>query len=158
MHYGTPLLVLSLTFCGFAAVNRGHHRQFPVIQTVLRVLVALPLFFSGIFLHFFRTADAASMIPPAFPAHVALVLVTGVLEIAGAIGLFLPRVRKKATLGIVLLMIAVFPANIYAAGKIVDGVQMPGVGIRTLAQVIYILLLMLSTYGLPVLTEESATE
>ncbi len=150
MNYFVPMTVLVLTFVGFVALNRGHHRQSGVLQAVLRMLAALPLLFSGVVLHFFRTADAASIVPPGFPAPTALVYLTGVLEVAGAIGLFVPRFRKMAGLCIVLLMIAVFPANIYAAGKIIGGVQMPGIVVRTVMQVVYILLVLVAGYGVPV--------
>jgi uncharacterized membrane protein len=148
---------LSLTLAGFVTVRRGHHRQFGTLQCALRVLVALPLLFSGIALHFFRTAEVASIIPPQFPAHIALVLLTGILEIAGAVGLLIRRFQHNAALGIALLLIAVFPANIHAAGKVVGGVQMPGVAVRTIMQMVYMLLVLVSSYGLPVLPQKSAS-
>ena len=40
---------------------------------------------------------------------------TGVLEIAGAIGLLIPRTRKLAGICLVFLLVALFPANVYAA-------------------------------------------
>ena len=41
--------------------------------------------------------------------------ISGVAEIAGGIGLLIPRWRNHAAWGLVLLLIAVFPANIYMA-------------------------------------------
>ena len=51
----------------------------------------------------------------ALPAHLALVYVSGVAEIAGGLGLILPRTRRAAAWGLVLLLLAVFPANVNMA-------------------------------------------
>jgi uncharacterized membrane protein len=40
---------------------------------------------------------------------------SGAAEILGGIGLLIPRLRRAAALGLVALLIAVFPANIYMA-------------------------------------------
>jgi len=132
--------------------------QFGVVQTVLRVLVALPLLFSGLVLHFFLPKFTAGIVPPGFPSPIFLVILTGVLEIAGAIGLLIPRYRRTAALCIALLLIAIFPANIYAAGKIVAGVQMPGLAVRTAMQMVYMLLVLVSGYGIPMMRAGSAAE
>ncbi len=50
--------------------------------------------------------------PPFLPAHLALVYISGVFEILGGLGLFLPRFRRYAVIGLIVLVIAVFPANI----------------------------------------------
>ena len=44
-----------------------------------------------------------------------MVYLSGVAEIAGGIGLLLPLVRRAAAWGLVVLLVAVFPANIYMA-------------------------------------------
>jgi uncharacterized membrane protein len=149
LHYAIPISLLVLTILAFFGLGRGNYASFGVSQVILRVLVALPLVVSGIFLHFFRTQITASIIPPAFPARTLMVVLTGVLEIAGAIGLFVPRLRRPATLWIAVMMVAVFPANIYAAGKVVDGLQFPGVAVRTAMQIVYIVLVLLAGYGFP---------
>jgi uncharacterized membrane protein len=103
------------------------------------VIVALPLLVSGVLLHFFRVHATASIIPPAFPAHVFLALLTGVFEIAGAVGLFVPRFRRPAAFWIAVMMVAILPANVFAAGKVV----------RTAMQMVYIVLVLLAGYGVP---------
>jgi uncharacterized membrane protein len=60
-------------------------------------------------------ADLVQMVPPAFPNPGLLVTISGIAEIAGAIGLLIPRVARFAAGGLVLLLIAVFPANVHAA-------------------------------------------
>jgi uncharacterized membrane protein YphA (DoxX/SURF4 family) len=91
MTYAVPLSVLGGTIAAFFALARGSYRSFGAAQTVLRVLVALPLLVSGVLLHFFRAHATASIIPSFFPAPMFLAVFTGVCEIAGGIGLIVPR-------------------------------------------------------------------
>lgn len=56
-----------------------------------------------------------AIVPPALPAPAFLVTVTGVLELAGAAGLLYPPTRVTAAVCLFLLMLAMFPANVYAA-------------------------------------------
>lgn len=53
--------------------------------------------------------------PKSLPWPTALVYISGVAEIAGGAGLLFTRTRKIAALGLIGLLVAVFPANIYAA-------------------------------------------
>jgi uncharacterized membrane protein len=59
--------------------------------------------------------DLAAMIPPPFTGSLWLIYLTGVLEIAGAIGLLTRTWRRAAAIGLFLLLMALFPANVYAA-------------------------------------------
>ncbi|OBH87719.1 MULTISPECIES: DoxX family protein [unclassified Mycobacterium] len=61
-------------------------------------------------------ADLVAIVPPRLPAPGLLVTVTGVLELLGAVGLLLPATRVAAALCLLALMLAMFPANLYAAG------------------------------------------
>jgi len=149
MNYAIPILLLVLTIVAFFGIGRGRYAGFGVLQSVLRVIAALPLLVSGIFLHFIRATTTASIIPPLLPAPLFLVFITGLLEIAGAIGLFVPRFRQAAALCIAIMMVAVFPANVYAAGKVIDGLQMPSVAVRAAMQIVYIVLVLLAGYGIP---------
>jgi uncharacterized membrane protein len=60
-------------------------------------------------------ADLVAIVPPRLPAPGLLVTITGVLELLGAVGLLLPVTRVAAAVCLLLLMLAMFPANIYAA-------------------------------------------
>src|ERR1700678_577138 len=66
-----------------------------------------------------RTAKAkysmARMVPQVFGNAMAWVYFTGLCEIAGAVGLLLPRFRSLAGICLILLLIAMFPANAKAA-------------------------------------------
>jgi len=56
-----------------------------------------------------------AIVPPQLPAPGLLVSITGVLEFLGAVGLLVPVTRVAAAVCLLLLMLAMFPANIYAA-------------------------------------------
>jgi uncharacterized membrane protein len=75
-----------------------------------RVALAVMFLFTAS-AHFSRMKeDLLRMVPPSFPSPRTLVLVTGVLEIAGAIGLLVPATRRIAGIGLALLLLAMFPA------------------------------------------------
>jgi uncharacterized membrane protein len=156
MNYAIPIAVLILTIVAFFGIARGRYADFGAFQIILRVIAVLPLLVSGIFLHFFHASLTAGIIPPIFPEHLFLVITTGIFEIAGAIGLFIPRLRRAAALCIAIMMVAVVPANIYVAGKNIEGLPMPGIVPRIAMQVVYIVLVLLAGYGIPGRTEPSA--
>jgi uncharacterized membrane protein len=59
-------------------------------------------------------ADLIAMVPPSLPAPGALVSITGVLELAGAIGLLIRPITWLAALALAALLLALFPANVRA--------------------------------------------
>ena len=66
-------------------------------------------------LHFLATNRYMAIMPPSFPAHRTLVLLSGAAEIAGGLGILTPNrtIQRIAAWGLVALLIAVMPANIY---------------------------------------------
>ncbi|MGB8389823.1 DoxX family protein [Mycobacterium sp.] len=60
-------------------------------------------------------ADLVAIVPPQLPTPGLLVTVTGLLELLGAVGLLLPVTRVAAALCLLALMLAIFPANVYAS-------------------------------------------
>lgn len=80
-------------------------------QSLSRLLLALFFIVAGT-LHFVFPAQYASTVPPWLPWHDALVAISGVCEIAGGIGVLLASMRKAAGIGLILLCIAVLPANV----------------------------------------------
>lgn len=149
MIYALCLLELAAVVALFFALARGGFRSFGIPQTVLRVVAVLPLLVSGS-AHLLAPTAMAQAIPPVFPARTLLVILSGLCELAGAGGLLLPAWRRRAAVAVALLMIAVFPANIYIAGQTVHGLRMPGVAVRLAMQVAYILLVLTAGWGLPV--------
>lgn len=55
------------------------------------------------------------IIPPYLPFHLALVYISGFFEILFGLMILIPKYRYYGSIGIILLLIAVFPANIYLA-------------------------------------------
>lgn len=74
-------------------------------------------------LHFVAAPLFEQIIPPFLPSPRGLVLVSGVFEVILGLGLLHPDTRRWASLGILGLLVAVFPANIYMA---VANVQIQG--------------------------------
>ena len=70
-------------------------------------------FFIGGIAHFAATQAEMSIVPPSIPHPHAVVMITGVLELVGALGLLFKQVRRAAGLGLFALTIAVTPANLY---------------------------------------------
>jgi uncharacterized membrane protein len=65
-------------------------------------------------LHFAVPKAFASIMPRAIPRayHVPLVFISGVAELAGGVGVLVPALRSTAGIGLLCLLIAVFPANV----------------------------------------------
>ena len=126
MVYSMSSAVLIATVAAYFLLARRGLFTFGWIQWALRVIAALPLLASGL-LHLTRTALLATIIPPFFPYRPQLVLLSGAMELAGAIGLLLPAFTRPASLCLALMMVAIFPANIYAANQVVGGLHMPSV-------------------------------
>jgi uncharacterized membrane protein len=71
------------------------------------------LFVGAGLLHFLHPETYLRIMPPALPTPRLLVLLSGVAEIAGGLGLLLLATRRWAAWGLLALLLAVFPANIY---------------------------------------------
>lgn len=84
--------------------------------------------------------DFVAMIPPPLPNDLWVIYLSGVFEIAGAIGLLIPRTRRLAGICLVLLLAALFPANVYAALSEIPlrGEAATPLWIRTPMQLLYI--------------------
>ena len=88
--------------------------QFKSGRGIVRALVSTGFIASGI-LHFVAPDSYAKIVPPALPAPLTLVYISGACEILGGIGLLFPNSRKFSAFGLIALLIAVFPANLYQA-------------------------------------------
>jgi uncharacterized membrane protein len=76
------------------------------------ILVFLWFLIGGV-AHFSATGMEMRIVPPYIPWPRAVVLVSGVFELLGAVGILIPRTRRAAGIGLFLLTIAVTPANVY---------------------------------------------
>jgi len=80
----------------------------------MRIGMSSMLVFTGVG-HFLKTQEMIAMLPEALPRRREIVLATGILELAAAIGLHLPGLRRRAAIGLALFFLAAFPANAYSA-------------------------------------------
>jgi uncharacterized membrane protein len=71
------------------------------------------LFILGGIGHFAATDSYMKIMPPYLPYHRALVLLSGVFEVALGLLLLVPRASRPAAWGLIALLIAVFPANVF---------------------------------------------
>lgn len=86
------------------------------------VATGLTFIFTGV-THFLTPDTYMKLMPPFIPAPMAMIYISGFFEILGGIGLLLPQTRRYAAYGLILLLLAVFPANIYVA---LNNVQLGG--------------------------------
>ena len=79
-------------------------------------IVAMSIFYiwAGI-QHFIDPAWFVKIMPPYLPFHYEAVYLSGFFEILFGLMLLLPMTRYLAAWGLILLLIAVYPANIYLA-------------------------------------------
>ena len=87
-------------------------------------LIALGFTAAGIN-HFRDPALYLGVMPPWLPWPEAMNLISGAAEVAGGIGVLLPRTRRLAGWGLIALLVAVFPANIQMALHGFPGTDLP---------------------------------
>ena len=75
--------------------------------------------------HFLNPQAYLNMMPPYIPFPVAMNVISGVAEVAGGIAVLIPRLRRAAGWGLIVLLLAVFPANIHVALHGWNGVTIP---------------------------------
>jgi uncharacterized membrane protein len=80
-----------------------------------RLLLAAAFVGAGVN-HFVMPHTYERIVPPSMKGRArSLVAVSGVAEVAGGLGVLLPWTRRPAGLGLIALLVAVFPANLYMA-------------------------------------------
>lgn len=136
----TPLLVLVVTTILGRVVGKAGILARADWQSATRWGVAAMFLFTGL-THFTDLKhDYAAMVPPPLTGQLPVIYLTGLLEIAGALGLLWRRTRRLAGVGLFLLLLGLFPANVYAA---LQGVQFRGapptdLWLRALIQVVFL--------------------
>jgi len=90
--------------------------ELPSSMTKQIGLILLALFFivSGIN-HFINSDIYVAIMPTYLPAHLELVYLSGLFEMLGGIGVVISPIRQWAGYGLIVLLIAVVPANFYMA-------------------------------------------
>ena len=85
-----------------------------IIKTILKVIFALIFITAGI-LHFAASENFLRIVPPVLPFPLFIVYLSGVCEFVLGVALLIPKYSRLAAWGLIALLIAVFPANIYMA-------------------------------------------
>ena len=135
-----PLLVLLGVFAvcrvsgwvGFAFLSEWQH--------CLRIALAAMFLLTSSAHWGAKRADLIRMVPSELSRPDLWVTLTGIAEIAGAVGLLFPLTLKAASVGLTLLLLAVFTANVRAAREhlSIGGRKVPGLAVRALVQIIFI--------------------
>src|SRR5687768_13254197 len=110
-----PLIIVVTAFIVLRTAGALGVRPLTRWQTCLRWSLALMFLVTASGHWGSRRADLVAMVPPLFPSPGLLVTLTGILEIAGAVGLMIPRTSRPAAFGLAVMLVAMFPANVYAA-------------------------------------------
>ena len=82
------------------------------IKAISKYILAIFMIGAGT-MHFVNPGFYLKIMPPYLPLHKELVLVSGIFEVLLGILLLVPKTSRLAAWGIVALLIAVFPANLY---------------------------------------------
>jgi uncharacterized membrane protein len=113
-----PLVVLLGTFGAsllvtmFATGNANYRLSGQIAMAVMLAFTAIG--------HFVFVEGMMKMVPDLFPFKKQIVYVTGVIEIAAAIGLLIPQLRYLTAWLLILFFVLILPANINAAVKEID--------------------------------------
>ena len=114
----------------------------------LRIALAL-MFLLTASAHFgSRRAELVAMVPPALGAPGFWVTFTGIAEIAGALGLLVPRLAPYAAGGLALMLLAMLPANVHAAlnGLTLGGKPVTPLVPRVLLQAYFLVAVLLAGF------------
>lgn len=144
-----PLFVLAGAFVLCRILGWAGVEYFTLWQHCLRVAVSAMFLLTASAHCGKRRADLVRMVPPAFARPDLLVTITGIAELAGAIGILWTPTAKAASVGLAILLIAMFPANVYAARRqlTIDGRKVPGLVVRTALQIVFLLAVIAAGWG-----------
>jgi uncharacterized membrane protein len=134
------LLVLFGSLFFFRALEMAGVAVFQSWILSARVALAVMFLFTATSHFTPMRKDLIAMVPPGLPRPDLLVLLTGIAELAGAIGLLIPATRYLAAWGLMVLMAAMLPANISAAkrGVLLRGQPATRLWVRIPMQVLFI--------------------
>lgn len=138
-----PLCLLIASFIAFLLLGREGVVYFHGWQHALRAALGAMFLLTASAHWGKRRADLIAMVPRTFPQPALLVTLTGILETIGAIALQIPKLAFFTATGLFLMLIALFPANIYAARHRlkIAGQPVPSLLSRTIIQIIFLVAL-----------------
>jgi uncharacterized membrane protein len=95
-----------------------------MIKTITLFIMATLYVLAGSW-HFVRPKIYLKIMPPYLPAPLFLVYLSGAIEMALGLMLYFPATRSLGAWGVIALLIAVFPANIYMFQKGGESFHLP---------------------------------
>ena len=113
-----PLLILLVTFTISLFVSKFIKKEYDFALSA-RVAMSIMLVFTAIG-HFVFTKGMSMMIPECIPFKVNFVYLTGIFEILLAIGLLMPKLKAISGWTLIIFLLLMLPANIYASINNVD--------------------------------------
>lgn len=130
----STLVARAIGFAGVAFVDSW--------AEAVRVGLAAMLLFTSTAHFNAMKSDLARMVPKGIPAPMTMIYLTGVCEILGAVGLLIPSTRRLAAIALILMFMAVFPANVRAAreGLAIGGRKATPLWLRAPMQIAFIVL------------------
>lgn len=134
------LIVLFGSLFAFRLLGAAGAALFATWVASARAALAVMFVFTAISHFAPMKRDLIAMVPAMLPRPDVLVFVTGVAELAGAIGLLIPATRFWAACGLVALLVLMLPANISAArrGLLLRGRPATPLGLRVAMQVLFV--------------------
>ena len=133
-----PLVILVTVTLVMLAMGRAGVRRLRPWPVPLRGGLAAMFLATGLAHFVGLREELVRMVPPALPAPELLVTATGVLELAGAAGLLWIRTAPWAAAGLSVLLVGMFPANVYAARNGLAVGPVDQLVPRTLMQVVFL--------------------
>lgn len=133
-----PLIVLIVVTAGLRVAGAVGVRRLRSWTVALRGGLAAMFVLTGVAHFVGMRAELVAMVPPGLPSPALLVTVTGILELAGAVGLLIRATAPWAAGCLGLMLVAMFPANVYAAVAGVLTGPMDALLPRTLMQVVFV--------------------
>jgi uncharacterized membrane protein len=139
-----PLVVLVVASIVFWLAGRLGVTTFQHFGTVLRTALALMFLLTASAHWGKRRPDLIRMVPVRLLRPDLLVTISGLLEIAGAMGLLNPSTARPAAICLALLLLVLYPANVRAAREnlTIAGQPVPGIITRTAIQIVFVVALM----------------
>lgn len=141
-----PFYALVAVFLLFKILGLAGLSYFEGWHTSLQAAVAAMLLLTASAHWGTRRRDLIRMVPPFFPRPDWIVTATGLLELAGAVGIMIPAVSKAASIGLAMLLVAMFPANVRAAKEklTIGGRPVPKLFPRTVLQFVFLAAVLLA--------------
>ena len=143
-----PLFVLVISFAVFFLAGKLGVTAFHDTGFALRCALACMFVLSASAHWGKRRPDLIRMVPPAFPNPGLLVNVSGALELLGVIGLLVPFTARIAAICLAVMLLALFPANVYAARQhlTIGGRPVPTLPVRSAIQILFLAALIAAAW------------